>query len=211
MRIFLAGGTGVIGPALVRRLIEGGHDVTAITRKPGHAKRLGELGAEPVMCDVLDTDALMPVVEHAEPDVVIQHLTDLPTDLNPRNIKQAYERIFLLQQIPFDDQGRVEKLAKLYDGHPTKHWHESGQFTTINGVALPVISLRPGEVQRWRFIHSGIHESLTVRLDRHKLYEIAADGIPLGKMVPREEIELQPGNTQLREQLNALKNPTAAK
>jgi FtsP/CotA-like multicopper oxidase with cupredoxin domain/peroxiredoxin len=111
-----------------------------------------------------------------------------------QEIRQARERIFVFQQIPFDDQGRVEKLTTLYDGHPTKHWHESGRFTTINGVALPVITLRPGEVQRWRFIHSGIHESLTLRLDGHKLHEIAADALPLGKMAAREEIELQPGN-----------------
>jgi FtsP/CotA-like multicopper oxidase with cupredoxin domain/peroxiredoxin len=109
-------------------------------------------------------------------------------------IKEARERIFVLQQIPFDNQGRVEDLTRLYDGHPTKHWHESGRFTTINGVALPVITMQPGEVQRWRFIHSGIHESLTLRLDGHQLYEIAADGIPLGRMAAREEIELQPAN-----------------
>jgi FtsP/CotA-like multicopper oxidase with cupredoxin domain/peroxiredoxin len=111
-----------------------------------------------------------------------------------KEIKQAQERIFVLQQIPFDDQGRVEKLATLYDGHPRKHWDASGRFTTINAVALPVITLRPGEVQRWRFIHSGIHESLTLRLDGHTLHEVATDGIPLGKMVPREGIDLQPGN-----------------
>jgi FtsP/CotA-like multicopper oxidase with cupredoxin domain/peroxiredoxin len=109
-------------------------------------------------------------------------------------IKQAQERIFVFHQIPFDSQGLVESLATLYDGHPKKHWDESGRFTTINGVALPVITMRPGEVQRWRVIHSGIHESLTLRLDGHKLHEIAADGIPLGKMIPRDEIELQPAN-----------------
>jgi FtsP/CotA-like multicopper oxidase with cupredoxin domain/peroxiredoxin len=109
-------------------------------------------------------------------------------------IKQAQERIFVLQQIPFDDRGRVDNLATLYDGHPTKHWHQSGRFTTINGVALPVITLRPGEVQRWRFVHAGIHEPLAPRLDGHRLHEIAADGIPLGRMAAREEVELQPGN-----------------
>jgi FtsP/CotA-like multicopper oxidase with cupredoxin domain len=111
-----------------------------------------------------------------------------------KEIKQAEERVFVFQQVPFDNQGRVENLARLYDGHPRKHWDESSHFTTINGVALPVITLRPGEVQRWRFIHGGIHESLTLRPDGHKLHEIAADGIPLGKMAAREEIELQPGN-----------------
>ncbi|MEA2709737.1 MAG: hypothetical protein QOF78_2338 [Phycisphaerales bacterium] len=109
-------------------------------------------------------------------------------------IKHAQERTFLFQQIPFDDEGQVEKLSSLYDGHAVTHWHQSGRFTTINGVALPVITLRPGEVQRWRLIHGGIHESILVRLDGHKLHEIAADGIPLGKLVPQDEIELQPGN-----------------
>ena len=44
MKIFLAGGTGVIGPALVRRLIEEGHEVTAITRKPERARQLEARG-----------------------------------------------------------------------------------------------------------------------------------------------------------------------
>ena len=47
MRVFLAGGTGVIGPALVRRLVEEGHEVTAITRKPDRAVVVEGLGAKP--------------------------------------------------------------------------------------------------------------------------------------------------------------------
>ena len=111
-----------------------------------------------------------------------------------KEVKAANERIFVFQQIPFDDKGQVDKLAILYDGKPVKHWHETGRFTTINGVTLPVITLRPGEVERWRFIHAGVHESIMVRLDGHKLHEIATDGIPLGRIATREEIELQPGN-----------------
>lgn len=111
-----------------------------------------------------------------------------------KEIKEARERVFVFHQIPFDDQGRVEKLGMLYDGHPMKHWQQSGRFTTINGVALPVITMRPGEMQRWRFIHSGIHESLALRLDGHDLLEIATDGIPLGRIAARQAIEMQPGN-----------------
>jgi FtsP/CotA-like multicopper oxidase with cupredoxin domain/peroxiredoxin len=109
-------------------------------------------------------------------------------------IKAAHDRIFVFQQIPFDDKGQVENLPILYDGKPVKHWHETGRFTTINGAALPVITLRPGEVERWRFIHAGVHELITVRLDGHKLHEIATDGIPLGRMAARNGVELQPGN-----------------
>src|SRR5437763_1673514 len=85
MKIFLAGGTGVIGPALVRRLIEEGHDVTAITRKPERARQLEELGAEPVVGDVLEADELIRSVERAGPEVVIQPPTHPPPHLNPTN------------------------------------------------------------------------------------------------------------------------------
>ena len=90
MRIFLAGGTGVVGRPLVPRLISDGHHVTAITRKPEKVALLESQGAEAVVCDVLDTAGVRNVVTAAAPEAVIQHLTDLPTDLNPRNLKKGY-------------------------------------------------------------------------------------------------------------------------
>ncbi len=92
MRIFLAGGTGVVGRPLVPRLVGEGHRVTAITRKPENVSQLEAQGAEAVVCDVLDGERLRDVVHAAAPEIVIQHLTDLPPDLNPRNLKKAYER-----------------------------------------------------------------------------------------------------------------------
>ena len=92
MRIFLAGGTGVVGRPLVPRLVEDGHHVIAITRKPDKLSQLEAQGAEAVLCDVLDAGRLRDVVRAASPDVVVQHLTDLPPDLNPRNLKKGYER-----------------------------------------------------------------------------------------------------------------------
>ena len=91
MRIFLAGGTGVVGRPLVPRLVADGHHVTAITRRPDRVSQLEAQGAEAVVCDILDTARLPDVVKAAAPDVVLQHLTDLPPDLNPRNLKKAYE------------------------------------------------------------------------------------------------------------------------
>lgn len=91
MRIFLAGATGVVGRPLVPRLRELGHDVCAITRRADRVDALKAMGAEPVVCDVFDAARLRDVVVEAKPEVVIQHLTDLPADLNPRNMRQAYE------------------------------------------------------------------------------------------------------------------------
>ncbi len=90
MKVFLAGATGAIGRRLVPQLVEAGHQVTAMTRSKEKLGNLYELGAEPVLCDVFDTGRLGPAVARAEPDVVINELTDLPQSLNPRRLKEYY-------------------------------------------------------------------------------------------------------------------------
>lgn len=92
MRIFLAGATGVAGRRLVPQLRSAGHQVSAITRRPERVDALRAMGAQPLVCDVFDADRLRELVTDARPDVVIQHLTDLPAKFNPRKIKAAYAR-----------------------------------------------------------------------------------------------------------------------
>ncbi|MBV9050362.1 MAG: NAD(P)H-binding protein [Solirubrobacterales bacterium] len=58
MRVFLAGASGVIGMRLVPLLVAQGHSVAGMTRSPGKVHALRELGAEPVVCDVFDRQAL---------------------------------------------------------------------------------------------------------------------------------------------------------
>ena len=65
MRVFVAGATGVVGRALVPRLIEAGHVVTAMTRNRDRADRFAAQGVAPVACDVYDEKG----VEEAE-DIV---------------------------------------------------------------------------------------------------------------------------------------------
>jgi nucleoside-diphosphate-sugar epimerase len=91
MRILVAGSTGVVGRRLVPELVREGHRVSAMTRKPDRVDALEAAGAEPVVCDVFDAERLHQLVAAARPEVVIQHLTDLPWNLNPRNLKRAYE------------------------------------------------------------------------------------------------------------------------
>jgi nucleoside-diphosphate-sugar epimerase len=85
MRIFLAGATGVIGRRLLPMLVESGHEVIGTTRSPEKAEGLRAAGAEPVVADALDADALGAAVRDAEPEVVVNQLTDLPPKFNPRN------------------------------------------------------------------------------------------------------------------------------
>jgi nucleoside-diphosphate-sugar epimerase len=80
MRIYLAGASGVIGSRLVPLLVAAGHSVAGVTRSPAKVDRLRELGAEPVLCDVYDREALRDSVSAFKPEVVLHQLTDMPDD-----------------------------------------------------------------------------------------------------------------------------------
>src|SRR5271165_694526 len=77
MRVFVAGGTGVIGRSLIPMLIAAGHQVTATTRSAGKAGLLRSLGAEPAVVDGLDRDATREAVTGARPDVIVHQMTGL--------------------------------------------------------------------------------------------------------------------------------------
>jgi nucleoside-diphosphate-sugar epimerase len=95
MRIFVAGASGVIGRPLVRQLIAGGHEVTGMTRREGRAQEIRDAGAEAVVCDVFDRQALTAAVAAAEPQVVIHELTSLPAklDITEKGVYDANNRI----------------------------------------------------------------------------------------------------------------------
>jgi dihydroflavonol-4-reductase len=57
--VFLTGGTGVVGSAIVRQLVATGRPVRALARSPDAAAALWKAGAEPVTGDVLDGDSLV--------------------------------------------------------------------------------------------------------------------------------------------------------
>jgi nucleoside-diphosphate-sugar epimerase len=87
VRVFVAGATGVIGRRLVPLLLRAGHEVTGMTRSPERAGEITSRGAEAVVCDALDADALKASVGQARPEAVVHELTNLPSDLEPRKYK----------------------------------------------------------------------------------------------------------------------------
>jgi nucleoside-diphosphate-sugar epimerase len=80
MRIFLAGASGVIGRKLVPMLVDAGHAVAGTTRSDAKAGLVRELGAEPFVVDVYDSQTLRGLVVDWSPDLVMYQLTDLPDD-----------------------------------------------------------------------------------------------------------------------------------
>jgi nucleoside-diphosphate-sugar epimerase len=77
MRVFVAGATGAVGRHLVPKLVAAGHEVTATTRTPGKVAQLREVGAEPVVVDGLDREAVIAAVLSAGPEVIVHQMTAL--------------------------------------------------------------------------------------------------------------------------------------
>ncbi len=165
----------------------------------------------------------------------------LNLDHNPA-IRAAAEEILVLQQIPYlmdrnlrlempylklEDRGYGE-IEKLHY-HPTtsgnEHvftgnlmfdpgsWKKLRRYVTVNGRKIPTIKMAPGEVRRFRFIHAGQRELITLQLQRAAgsqlqdpvekqiqsgpstlaLNEIAVDGLPTGDMTEKSKLDLYPG------------------
>ena len=91
-RVFLAGAAGAIGRRFVPLLVREGYRVTGTTRSPAKAAGLAAMGAEPVIVDVFDTEALARAVEAARAEVVVHQLTDLPPGLDPGQMSAAVRR-----------------------------------------------------------------------------------------------------------------------
>ena len=77
MRVFVAGGTGVIGRRLVPQLVARGHEVTATTTSAGKLGLLEQLGAEGVVMDGLDAGSVGEAVAAARPDTIVHEMTAL--------------------------------------------------------------------------------------------------------------------------------------
>jgi nucleoside-diphosphate-sugar epimerase len=79
MRVFVAGGTGVVGRRLVPQLLARGHEVTATTTSAGKLGLVEQMGAEAVVMDGLDAMSVGEAVAKARPDAIVHEMTGLGT------------------------------------------------------------------------------------------------------------------------------------
>src|SRR5271165_6525780 len=66
MRIFVIGGTGYIGSAVVQQLVRAGHAVTGLVRSPAGQTQLSALGARPVLGDMKEPSSYAAVAGQHE-------------------------------------------------------------------------------------------------------------------------------------------------
>lgn len=77
MRVFVLGGTGLIGSAVVRELVYRGHEVRGLARSDASAKKLSELGAATLPGDITSPERWAQALPHI--DAVIHAACDFST------------------------------------------------------------------------------------------------------------------------------------
>ncbi|MFI7441882.1 NAD-dependent epimerase/dehydratase family protein [Nonomuraea indica] len=75
MRVFVAGGSGILGQRLVSQLVARGHQVTATTTTEAKLGLLAELGAQGLVMDGLDAMSVGEVVATAQPDAIVHQMS----------------------------------------------------------------------------------------------------------------------------------------
>lgn len=75
MRVFVAGGSGVLGRRLVPQLLARGHQVTATTTSAAKLDQLVRLGADGVVMDGLDAASVGEAVARARPEAIVHQMT----------------------------------------------------------------------------------------------------------------------------------------
>jgi nucleoside-diphosphate-sugar epimerase len=131
MRILIAGASGAIGRALVRRLRANQHEVFALTQSRDSAAVLKEIGAEPVIADALDAAAVKAAVGQIRPDAVINELASLPRHYTPVEMKAAAERDRKVRV-----EGNINLLAVLRDAGVRRYLLQSSGFWYAPGPGL---------------------------------------------------------------------------
>ena len=75
VRVFVAGGTGVLGRRLVPQLVARGHQVTATATSGAKLNVLAQLGADGVVMDGLDAASVGAAVAAARPEAIVHQMT----------------------------------------------------------------------------------------------------------------------------------------
>src|SRR5262245_10913285 len=90
MRVFVAGGTGVVGRRLVPQLVARGHQVTATTRDPAKLGSLEQLGADAVVMDGLDAASVGEAVATARPDAIVHQMTAISEKVDLKHMDRWF-------------------------------------------------------------------------------------------------------------------------
>ena len=146
MKVFLTGASGVMGRSSIAALHLAGHEVVGLARTPQSAEQIAATGAEPVLGDVFDLDALITGMQGC--DDVANLATRVPVGaaaLRPGSLK-AIDRIRLhgsrivTSAARRAGVGRIiqQSLSFMYADHDDE-WIDEHSPIDLTGATEPVV------------------------------------------------------------------------
>ncbi|HWH27258.1 MAG TPA: NAD(P)-dependent oxidoreductase [Pseudolysinimonas sp.] len=158
MRIFLAGGSGVIGLRLIPVLRLLGHDVIASTRHPAKLESMVTLGAEGVIADVYDTTRLAQTLDHSGADLVMHQLTDLSArdfDANARIRREGTAHLVAATRAAGIDRMIAQSIAWVFPdgGAPATEEDAIEPGTAVDDMERQVRELPHATVLRYGMLY----------------------------------------------------------
>ena len=105
MRVFVAGASGAIGKPLIAALVAAKHSVIGMTTSSAGIEALRERGADALLLNALDREAVEREIKRIRPNAIIDELTSLPKRYTPEEMKAA---------APRDAQVRLEGGGNLF-------------------------------------------------------------------------------------------------
>jgi 2-alkyl-3-oxoalkanoate reductase len=129
MKVFVAGANGAIGKPLVKALVAAGHAVVGMATSAAGAERLRSQGADGVVLNALDAEAIAREIARVRADAIIDELTSLPTRYTPEEMRAAAPRD---RQVRLEGGGNLHRSAvrfgvKRYIAQSTGFFYGPGQ------------------------------------------------------------------------------------
>ena len=90
MKVLVAGATGGLGRSLVPKLIAAGHEVTGMIRSESGAAGVRAQGADVVLADGLDAEAVKAAVVSVRPEVVVHQMTALKSGIDFKKFDESF-------------------------------------------------------------------------------------------------------------------------
>lgn len=160
MKVFVTGGTGVLGRAAIRKLLARGHEVVALAHSDDAVEKLQAAGATAVRGDLFDPDSVRRAMQGA--DAVLHLATRIPPSSKMRKasawaendrLRSEGTRILVDAALEFDVQTFVYPSVTFFYADGGNEWIDK-----TNAAEQPTSFLRStlkAEAQVERLTHAG--------------------------------------------------------
>lgn len=234
MRVFVTGGTGLIGSAIVENLIRHKHDVFALARSDASHEMLRRLGASPIRGDITDPTAW--VNDLPDVDAVIHAACDF-SDQMPRIDANLLDHLiptlhrmpgtvrFLytggVWSYPQTEQGQIGDETLPFASLPEFDWMIAGLNRIVGDEKLHGIVIHPGCVYATgHHGHTGLFDRAITSAQSGKMITIIGGDHIDQPMVHADDLadlyclalcNAKPGSSYIGVAINGISNTAIAK